>query len=206
MSYLTKIEYEMILRESFLVIRNCPDCGRKTHFKNTKKFRVNANGSKLDVWLIYQCEECRHTLNLAIYERQKVSSISKEEFQRFLDNDEKLAERYGKSLQLFQKNKADIDFDRINYGYVRLRETMEKSESGEQTLITIHNSYGLKIRPEKQIAAVFGLSRSQVKTLLEEGEIEIKRKEGDLYVYRNGQADYSGSGDNGRDGFLRYGI
>lgn len=206
MSYLTKIEYEIILRESFWIIRNCPDCGRKTHFKNTEKFRVNANGSKLDVWLIYQCEECRHTLNLAIYERQKVSSIPKEEYQRFLDNDEKLAKRYGKSLPLFQKNKADIDFDRIDYDCVLLREIREKNESGEQTLIIIHNPYGLKLRPEKQIAAVFGLSRSQVKTLLEKEEIEIERKEGDLYVYRNGQADYSGSGASGRNGFLRHGI
>lgn len=74
-------------------------CGRKTHFKNTKKFRVNANGNKLDIWLIYQCENCRHTLNLAIYERQKVSSISKEEYKCFLGNDEQLVELYDKDMQ-----------------------------------------------------------------------------------------------------------
>ena len=46
-----------------------------------KKFRVNANGNILDIWLIYQCVECKHTLNLAIYERKKASSITKEEYQ-----------------------------------------------------------------------------------------------------------------------------
>ena len=75
MSYLKKIEYEIIPKESFMVIRNCSGCGRKSYFKNTKRFRVNANGNKLDVWLIYQCEKCRHTLNLTIYERQKASSV-----------------------------------------------------------------------------------------------------------------------------------
>ncbi|MCI9334641.1 MAG: DUF1062 domain-containing protein [Lachnospiraceae bacterium] len=35
----------------------------------------------MDVWLIYQCAECKHTLNLAIYKRQKVSSIPKEQYQ-----------------------------------------------------------------------------------------------------------------------------
>ncbi len=115
MSYLKKIEYEIIPKDSFWVIRSCSKCGRKTHFKNTKKFRVNANGNKLDIWLIYQCEECKHTLNLAIYERQKVSSIPKEEYQSFLDNNERLTERYGKNMQLFRKNKADIDFDRIKF-------------------------------------------------------------------------------------------
>lgn len=170
MSYLKKIEYEMILKDSYQVIRSCPKCGRKTHFQNTKKFRINANGNKLDIWLIYQCAECKHTFNLAIYERQKVSSISREEYQRFLDNDEQLAETFGKSIQLFRKNKADIDFDRINCDFVKLHES---SGSGEQILIMIRNPYGLKIRPEKHIAMVLGMSRSQAKSLLEKGEIEI---------------------------------
>ena len=176
MSYLKKTEYEIVLKDSFLVIRGCPKCGRKTHFKNTKKFRVNANGNKLDIWLIYQCEECKHTLNLAIYERQKVSSVPKEEYQRFLDNDEQLAEMYGKNMQLFRKNRADIDLERVDYDFVKLHETRECNDSGEQTLVTINNPYQLKIRPEKQIAEVLGLSRSQVKSLLREGKIELNRE------------------------------
>ncbi len=174
MSYLKKIEYEIVLKDSFLVIRNCPKCGRKTYFKNTKKFRINANGNKLDIWLIYQCEECKHTLNLVIYERQKISSIPKEEYRCFLDNNEQLAEMYGKNMQLFRKNKADIDFERLNYEFVKLLETIEYSDSKEQVVVAINNPYQLKIRPEKQIAEALGLSRGQVKGLLEKGEIEWK--------------------------------
>lgn len=174
MGYLKKIEYEIVLKDSFRVIRNCPKCGRKTYFKNTKKFRVNANGNKLDVWLIYQCEECKHTLNLSIYERQKVSSIPKEEYRRFLDNDEELAEKLGKNIQLFRKNKADVDPEKIDYDFVKLHETMEYRESKEEIIVVIHNPCQMKIRPEKQIAEVLGVSRSQVKSLLEQGEIEWK--------------------------------
>ena len=163
MSYLRKIEYEIVLKDSFLIIRNCPKCGRKSHYINTKKFRVNANGNKLDIWLIYQCAECKHTLNLAIYERKKASSITKEEYQCFLDNDEQLAERYGKDMQLFRTNKADIDFDRLHYGVIKLHETKEISGFGEQIIITVKNPNQMKIRSEKQIAMVLGLSRNQVK-------------------------------------------
>ena len=173
MSYLRKIEYEIVLKDSFLIIRNCPKCGRKSHYINTKKFRVNANGNKLDIWLIYQCAECKHTLNLAIYERKKASSITKEEYQCFLDNDEQLAERYGKDIQLFRTNKADIDFDRLHYGVIKLHETKEISGFGEQIIITVKNPYQMKIRSEKQIAMVLGLSRNRVKSLLEKGEIEL---------------------------------
>ena len=184
MSYLRKIEYEIVLQDEFLVIRGCPKCGRKTRFRSTKKFRVNANGNKLDVWLIYQCEgtssrgsksNCRHTLNLAVYERKKVSSIPKEEYIRFLSNDVQLAELYGKNMQLFQKNKADVDFERINYDYVKRKETRESSEVGERIVLTIHNPYQLKIHPQKQMAEALGMSRSQVKRLVEQGKIILEK-------------------------------
>jgi len=174
MSYLKKIEYEMILKDSFRIIRNCPKCGRKTYFQNTKKFRINANGNKLDIWLIYQCGECNHTLNLSIYERQKVSSIPKEEYQRFLSNDQQLAEMYGKNVQLFRKNKVTIDFKKVNYDFIKLHETMEYGDFEEQIIVAINNPYQLKIRSEKQIAEILGLSRSQVKNFLEKGEMELK--------------------------------
>lgn len=175
MSYLKKLKYEIVLKDSFPVIRGCSKCGRKTCFINTKKFRVNANGNKLDIWLIYQCEECKTTLNLAIYERQKVSSIPKMEYKGFLENNEQLAEAYGKNVQLFQKNKADIDFERLNYDVVKLQETVESSDSGLQAVVTIHNPYQLKVRLEKQIAKDLGLSRSQVKDLMKKGEIKLEK-------------------------------
>lgn len=175
MSYFKKIEYEIILKDSFRVIRSCPKCGGKTHFKNTGKFRVNANGNKLDVWLIYQCEQCKHTLNLTIYERKKVSSVSKEEYQCFLNNDQQLAEMYGTNMQLFRKNQAEIDFDSVSYDFEKRREAiegsdaMESSAAGELPVITINNPYQLKIRPEKQIAELLKLSRSQVKDFINQG-------------------------------------
>lgn len=179
MSYWKTIEYEMMPEDSFSAIRGCAKCGRKTHFTNTEKFRVNANGGKLDVWLIYQCEDCKHTLNLAIYERRKVSSIPKEEYQRFLNNDEELARMYGRDMQLFQKNKAEIDFERVGVVFVKKDSAEEKGGSGglgKSILISINNQCGLKIRPEKQIAMILGLSRSQVKGLIEQGELALVTK------------------------------
>lgn len=184
MSYLKKIEYEIVPERSFRVIRNCAGCGRKTFFENTKKFRVNANGNKLDVWLIYQCEKCKHTFNLAIYERQKTSSIQEKEYSRFLDNDEELAKMYGKSMPLFKKNKAEIDFSSINYRFIKREnatQDMEKEASGQggegmidsrqEAELIIHNSCALKIRPEKQIAGILGLSVGKVKKMMEQEKI-----------------------------------
>lgn len=178
MSYCRIIEYEIVPKESFSVIRGCAGCCRKTNFINTKKFRVNANGSKLDVWLIYQCETCRHTLNLTIYERKKVSSIPKEEYDCFLRNEEELAEKYGRDMSLFQKNKAEIDLERLKYEIVKQCETTRCEARGDGgageggVVLTVRNTYGLKIRPEKQLAEILGMSRSQVQKMLREGELQ----------------------------------
>lgn len=169
-----KIEYELVPTESFSVLRNCSGCGTKTHYRNTKRFRTNANGNKLDVWLIYQCEKCKHTLNLTIYERQAPTAVPKEAYNRFFSNDEEFAENYGRNFLFFKKNKAEIDWENVDYEFVKRRKTKEEVDCGQSLSITIQNPCGLKIRLEKQIAEVLGLSRSQVKKMLAQEEIQVE--------------------------------
>ena len=90
------------------IIHKCSGCKRKMHFVNTGKFRVNANGSRVDVWLIYQCEKCKHSLNLTVYERTKPDRISSEEYQLFLDNDEALAIKYGNDKAFLKRNRMEF--------------------------------------------------------------------------------------------------
>lgn len=115
MSYVKKVEYKIVPSGSYKVIRNCAKCGCKRAFANTNCFRVNANGNQLDVWLIYQCEKCKQTYNLTIYERIKPSDIEKEEYRSLLENDKALAMLYGNKKEIFVKNKAEIDLEDIDY-------------------------------------------------------------------------------------------
>lgn len=186
MSYLRKIEYCIMPKESFKVTHNCSGCGRKTRFVNTNCFRVNANGSKIDVWLIYQCEKCKHTLNVTIYERQKSNKVPKEEYERFLANDEFLAKEYGRTPAFFTKNRLEVDWAEIPYTYVDVESGQQAAETviDWETMesIVIHNPCGMKIRPEKQAAEVLKLSRSQIKKLMESGEIAILQEKDKVTV------------------------
>ena len=51
---------------SFRIYHRCGGCGKKQEFENSKRFRVNANGNLVDVWLIYRCKKCKHSWNLTI--------------------------------------------------------------------------------------------------------------------------------------------
>lgn len=91
--------------KEYKIIHKCAHCGKKTIFVSTRRFRVNANKNKLDVWLIYQCKKCRHTLNIPIYERVSPQKIPRELYEGFLANDEELAVRYGADAALFKRNR-----------------------------------------------------------------------------------------------------
>ena len=93
-------------------------------------------------------------------------------------------------MQLFRSNKAEIDVERLEYEFVALQEGAMDGEFGEGTEFIVYNPYGLKIRPEKQIAGILGLSRSQVKKLTEKGEITLEKSSSQMLSFRfNGNSD-----------------
>jgi hypothetical protein len=48
---------------------NCNRCGFVKAYRCSEKFRVNANGKRIDVWLIYRCVDCDNSWNFGILER-----------------------------------------------------------------------------------------------------------------------------------------
>ena len=90
------------------VVHRCGGCGKKQEFLNSGRFRVNANGNSVDVWLIYRCKKCKHSWNLTIYERTKPGKIPAEWFEAFQTNDAETAAAYGRNIDFLKKNNADI--------------------------------------------------------------------------------------------------
>lgn len=94
--------------ESIRVYHRCGGCGKKQEFLNSGKFRVNANGNNLDVWLIYRCKKCKHSWNLTIYVRIRPGKIPKELFGAFQANDVETATAYGRNIDFLKKNHAEF--------------------------------------------------------------------------------------------------
>lgn len=93
---------------SIRVWHRCGGCGKKQEFMNSGRFRVNANGNNVDVWLIYRCKKCKHSWNLTIYERTRPSKIPHELFEAFQENDAETALAYGRSVEFLRKNRAEF--------------------------------------------------------------------------------------------------
>lgn len=169
MSYLRKIEYTIIPEESFRILRNCSGCGCKMTYHNTNCFRVNANGNRIDVWLIYQCVKCKHSYNLTIYERRRPESISKQEYEKFLSNSAKLAFEYGTDSQFFVRNKAEVDWTHMEYIIKSQKgiENREERDFHKGDFIVVSNSYVLKVRIDRIVSEILNITRSRIKVLKE---------------------------------------
>lgn len=58
-------------------LRHCSTCGCNRVFHSSGKIRLNANGQRLDAWLIYKCSTCEKTRNRPLVQRAAVTSIAK---------------------------------------------------------------------------------------------------------------------------------
>ena len=169
MSCFNRYRWELVPDNLPVVKRNCPKCKGKTSFINTEKFRVNANKNNIDVWLIYQCEKCKSTWNMTIYERVSPKDIDKEEYEGFLSNDLELAKKYGFDIGLYMKNRAEVILENISYKVNKY--TIEESSINEDSIITITTKFPLEIRMDKFLSDNLNLSRSRVKSMIDEGHI-----------------------------------
>lgn len=174
MDYCKTIEYRITPTKAYTIIRNCSGCGRKEHYVSTGNFRVNANGRQLDVWLVYQCEKCKHTYNLPILERVSPEKIEDALYQAFLGNDADTALQYGTDRNLFLKNRVEIDTERLEYTVEKLDEDCAKHEGVENSemQIMIHNPYILPIRTDRLLPAILQMSRSKIRQLIKDGRIQ----------------------------------
>ncbi len=180
MSYSKQIDFRIMPEESFKIIRNCSGCGKKSVFISTECFRVNANGRKVDVWLIYQCEKCKHTSNLSIYERRNPQTVCKEEYDSFLCNSYELALKYGTDTQFFTRNRAEIDWKDIRYTFLQKDGVLynEKDLYAKGNKLVVSNAFMLKVRKDKIVSELLKMPRSRIKEMERYGLLTVIEQKG----------------------------
>ena len=110
--------------------RFCPGCGCERPFVSSGKFRMNANGRRLDVWLIYKCPACGTTWNMEVVARTPVSELSPGRLRAYESNDPAAARAYACDPRLFAHGQAVPVYDE---GF-RIK---KRREAGEEGLLEI---------------------------------------------------------------------
>lgn len=163
-----------VIRELGLpaIVKTCVSCRSARHHP-TGKFRVNANGKFLDVWMLICCELCGRTSKIPIHERIFVQALQRERLLKFENNDPAMVRDLAMDRALAGKAGYQLDWS----GTWELETCMPSCEPGREDpaplKVIIRFELPVPIRVEKLLMAGFGLSRSAVKGMVDSGRIRL---------------------------------
>ena len=104
-----RVDWRIVALHTPIVSRRCPRCNTRQSFICNDKFRINGQGRRLDVWLIYKCKYCEQGWLFTILSRVTPESIPPDLLQAFTDNDEATAWKYAFDHESLRRNDADAD-------------------------------------------------------------------------------------------------
>lgn len=175
-------------------IRYCKRCGVKTQQISSGLFRINAQRKSLDIWLIYNCAQCKKTWNLPVYSRVNPKSLSQDLLNKFTSNDSELAEQYAMDISLLKKNGAAIEMP----PYTVLGDNIDLMQEAR---VKIVSKYPLNIRVSKILREKLSLSKSTFDNMAASGAIRAEngtdihrlRLQHDAVVIISGRGHHTGT-------------
>lgn len=148
----------------------CSGCGGMRAFQSSGKIRLNANGRKLDAWLIYKCVACDKTWNRSIFERQNVRDIDPEIYEALQSNDPGWIRAETFNLQALRRKAQRIDeFD----DYIVEKVTLQEDANWTQLVIELLALDQASTRLDRLLASELRISRSQLQKLYKEGSLQV---------------------------------
>jgi hypothetical protein len=160
------------VRESGLpaVMRPCTDCSGTRHHPSGK-FRVNANGKLLDVWLLLCCATCGRTSKVPVCARVRVRSLEHARRLAYETNDPAMVRELALSESLAAKNGYRLDWT----GTWELDTGTPGCSPDDRAPLTVLISFELPVpvRVERLLMLGLGRSRAEVRRMAAEGRIRL---------------------------------
>lgn len=149
----------------------CGGCGTLKPFQSSGKVRLNANGKRLDAWLIYKCIDCARSWNRPLFERRTLKEIDPKvlEAAHFSTPDWVRAQEF--DIDGLRRHAQRID--EFGEADIERRDLGEAVMSG-QIVIELEVALPSSLRLDRLLAGELGLSRSKLQSLHEEGLLVIE--------------------------------
>ncbi|MEV1333801.1 DUF1062 domain-containing protein [Micromonospora costi] len=141
-----------------LLSLRCVDCRSESATTGEGRFRVNANGKLLDVWLLVRCVSCDRTSKLTVYERKPVGSFDPVELDGYRDNDPELVAARLLDPLIARRNHFTLDW--TDAWRLDIRSAFRDEAWPVQVEVVLADP--VPVRPDRLIARGLGLSRNEV--------------------------------------------
>jgi hypothetical protein len=145
---------------------SCSGCGGLRAFESSDKIRLNANGRRLDAWLIYKCARCDSTWNRTIFERKNVRNIDSITLDAVQSNDPDWIRAVAFDLHALKRETSRID----EFAACDVRkELLSESPGWEHVQIEFATPLPVSTRLDRLLASELKMSRSRLSALHEAG-------------------------------------
>ncbi|BAV48661.1 hypothetical protein MLTONO_3758 [Mesorhizobium loti] len=144
---------------------NCNRCGGVKAYRCSGKFRVNANGKRIDVWLIYRCVTCDNSWNFGIFERSNRRDIEPALLQALESNDPGLARRHSFDIVTLRNQVGRVEEFPDVAVHKRLLDGARQSAAALELRLGLEMPTSLRL--DRLLANELGISRSRLQALEE---------------------------------------
>ncbi|MEF0939091.1 DUF1062 domain-containing protein [Rhizobium sp. BR 362] len=148
----------------------CSGCGCLKPFKSSGKIRLNANGKKLDAWLIYKCVDCDKTWNRTLFERQAIRDLTPPTLDALQGNDPHWIRAREFDLDTLRRKSQCID--EFADADVQ-KEVLGERDGGSLLEIDLAVTLPLSLRLDRLLASELSVSRSRLQALSDGAKLLI---------------------------------
>lgn len=145
------------------LIRTCSRC-RSSFYEISGRFRVNANGKLLDIWLVCRCVCCKSTWNLSVHDRIDRTALNPEDYQGYLANDRALVLRHVFDPAFLHRNRTLLDLDGTD-----ICVSGDVPPDTEAAQVIVRLAQPLPLSFGRAIALALGVSLSRVRRMQKDG-------------------------------------
>jgi hypothetical protein len=125
--------------------------------------RVNAQGKRLDAWLVYNCTACKNSWNRPIFERRNVREVEAPLMNDLLGNDPDYVRRIAFDVEdLRRKSERIAEFPGVDVRKEALNRPMSSVDMLELRLVA---PFPVSLRLDRLLASELKLSRARVQKL-----------------------------------------
>lgn len=132
-------------------------------YRCSDKFRVNANGKRIDVWLIYRCVDCDNSWNFGIFERCNRRDIEPALLAALESNDPALARRHAFDVVTLRSRVGRVE----EFSDVAVHKQMIYEGSATALELRLALEMPTSLRLDWLLAGELGISRSRLQALEE---------------------------------------
>jgi hypothetical protein len=171
MSNVLRVQWTIVPRIPPQPWLTCNRCGGVRPFRSSGKIRINANGKRVDAWLIYKCMNCENSWNRPLFERRNIRDIDPPFLHALQTNDSDLARRTAFDVEGLRGRSERIEeFAAVD---VHKQVLSEGSERLARIEIALAVSMPTCLRVDRLLANELGMSRTRVQELQAGGRLAM---------------------------------